>query len=187
MFAGFPYKSRNAPARLNKISRVVIWWTLGRVVWGIVVLTTILQGWLTHAHRDRQIYSLVLVGLFLVTELIPYVAALDQDLLALIATDARAAAAAAAGGGAGSGVTGSRYGTLQAGLTPASDDNQSPLVAGEYGPPDSVSLGRKAGAGSGDGDDEEEEDEDEDEEGRALYDAVGVAGLEEEGKVAARA
>lgn len=74
MFAGFPYKSRTAPVKLNKICKawhgthwpqpeafsrfapdldarlgcasvcqVVCWWTLGRIVWGIVVLTTILQ------------------------------------------------------------------------------------------------------------------------------------------------
>ena len=43
MFAGFPYKSRGAPIKLNKICKVMIWWTIGRIVWGIVVLTTILQ------------------------------------------------------------------------------------------------------------------------------------------------
>ncbi len=54
---GFPYKSSTAPAKLNKISKVMVWWTIGRIVWGIVVLTTILQGWLTNAHRSRQAYS----------------------------------------------------------------------------------------------------------------------------------
>lgn len=166
MFAGFPYKSRSAPAKLHKISRVVIWWTLGRVVWGIVVLTTILQGWLTHAHRDRQIYSLVLVGLFLLTELIPYIAALDQDLLALIATDARGANGGAAAGTGAAAAASSRYGTVQQGLTPVSLG--SPSGVGSYGPPTVEGVGGKDGGG----------------EEQALCDAVdAVVGMEEEGKV----
>lgn len=171
--------NRNNPPQVQKTTRIVVWWTIARVLWSLVVLTTIMQGWLTHAaHRDRPLYSLVLVGLFLVTELLPYVAALDQDLLALIATDSGRNARVEVGGGASrhqlhhhaaSGVGGG-YGALD-GMTPVSDSGGS--MGGEgYGPP--VVLGVGEGEGEGEG------------EGQALYtDAVDVeAEDEEEGKVA---
>lgn len=95
MFAGFPYKSRNAPAKINKICKVVCCWTVGRIVWGVVILTTILQGWLRERAINRQLYSIVVVGLYLVSEIVPFLFSLDHHLLSLIAHDARAPQGAA--------------------------------------------------------------------------------------------
>ena len=203
MFAGFPYKSRGAPARLNQISKVgleggregkrkggicrmresigfatcvymckllnmfpygagkgsairpvcrgccthppslppsflpslppssyqvMVWWTIGRIIWGILVLTTILQGWLTNAHRDRQVYSVVLVGLFLITEWIPFFVAMDVSLLASLSAEGGK-------GGRDGGREGGEVGTYGTLLVPDLDEEE-----------------------------EEEEDEDEDEE-----------------------
>ncbi|TFJ81404.1 hypothetical protein NSK_007365 [Nannochloropsis salina CCMP1776] len=114
MFAGFPYKSRRAPAKLNKISKVMAWWTIGRIIWGIVVLTSILQGWLSDAHKDRQVYSVVLVGLFLITELIPFFVAMDVSLLASLSTASAVGEEGREGGGEGG--EGGTYGAL---LVPA--------------------------------------------------------------------
>lgn len=153
---------------------MIIWWTIARVLWSLVVLTTIMQGWLTHAaHRDRPLYSLVLVGLFLVTELIPYFAALDQNLLALIATDSGGGGSSQARvGGGGHSQAGSRYGALQqGGLTPVSDSGASVGADGGYGPPEVVGVTDGEGEGEALYGDAVEEDE---EEGKVAGVGVGV-------------
>jgi len=59
-------------------------WTVARLVWGFVALTTVLQGWLANAHKTKELYSAVLVLIFLVTELVPFIMSLDESLLTVL-------------------------------------------------------------------------------------------------------
>ena len=110
------------------------------------------QGWLTNAHHDRQVYSIVLVGLFLITELIPFFTGLDHDLLSLIAIDSRASDHGPDGVSV---YTSANYGSLPTnGHTPSSD--ASSLEGGIGGGPAAIGHGRgsafqRASYGSEDG------------------------------------
>jgi len=84
----------------------MVWWTIGRIIWGILVLTTILQGWLTNAYRDRQVYGVVLVGLFIITEWIPFFVSMDVSLLASLSAERGRGGEGREGGEVGT------YGTL---------------------------------------------------------------------------
>lgn len=35
-FSGFPYRSQNSKESLRKISNVMLFWSLSRIVWGVV-------------------------------------------------------------------------------------------------------------------------------------------------------
>ncbi|CAN0318025.1 unnamed protein product, partial [Hapterophycus canaliculatus] len=42
-FSGFPYKSEAARLRMQRVGRVVMLWTVARVVWGLSALTAVLE------------------------------------------------------------------------------------------------------------------------------------------------
>ncbi|CAM9299921.1 unnamed protein product [Scytosiphon promiscuus] len=100
-FSGFPYKSEAARLRMQRVGRVVMLWTVARVVWGISALTAVLefQRLVGNATSVReQVYALLVVALFLATELYPLLVALDDELL-LAMSGQDAAAGNVSGGG----------------------------------------------------------------------------------------
>ena len=62
LFSGFPYLSREAKSRLNQLSAIGSVWTLMRLLWGIVALTSIMRGWFQEISRVTEYYTLVLVS-----------------------------------------------------------------------------------------------------------------------------
>ncbi|CAM9797153.1 unnamed protein product [Ectocarpus sp. 13 AM-2016] len=86
-----------------QVGRVVMLWTAARVVWGLSTLTAVLEfqrlvGSATSLRE--QVYSILVVTLFLTTELYPLLAALDDELL-LALSGAEDAAPKVGGGGTG--------------------------------------------------------------------------------------
>jgi Protein of unknown function (DUF1084) len=88
-FSGFPFKSEAAMRRHQRAGRILLIWTLGRVCWALFALTAALQLSLatSNASEKTEIYSVLVVVLYLVTELGPFAIALDDDVLALIGED----------------------------------------------------------------------------------------------------
>jgi hypothetical protein len=62
-FSGFPFSSEDAKARLRTLNRLGLLWTSARLAWGIVALTTVVEGWLNAAQKSELFYTLVLVSL----------------------------------------------------------------------------------------------------------------------------
>ena len=67
-FAGYPFVSARARARLHALVHLSVVWTAARLCWGMVALTTVLQGWLARAQASQSHYAAVLVAVFLVSE-----------------------------------------------------------------------------------------------------------------------
>lgn len=44
------------------LSRLGLVWTVARFAWGLIALTSVLQGWLTQAKRSKLFYTIVLVS-----------------------------------------------------------------------------------------------------------------------------
>ena len=98
-FAGFPMVSRSAALRLSKVAKVTFVWTASRLAWSIVVSATVL-GFFSHRlclfcprhrrhHSEKhhvffEIGNVAMVGLFLFTEILPFVLTLDSGLLQLL-------------------------------------------------------------------------------------------------------
>jgi hypothetical protein len=62
-FAGFPFASADAQQRLSVLGRLAFIWSVSRIMYAVVALTSVLQDWLTSAKQNRIIYSIVLVRL----------------------------------------------------------------------------------------------------------------------------
>ncbi|CAM9693033.1 unnamed protein product [Choristocarpus tenellus] len=86
-FSGFPFKSVASKKRLHKVGRVVLLWTAARVVWAVSTLTAVLEYARVSGGTSlkQELYSVVVVMVFLVTELFPFVVSLDNDVLMMIA------------------------------------------------------------------------------------------------------
>lgn len=63
IFSGFPFSTLAAKLRLRYLSRLGLLWTCARMTWGLIAMTSVLQGWLTQARRSEMFYSVVLVRL----------------------------------------------------------------------------------------------------------------------------
>lgn len=61
-FSGFPFSSEDAKLRLRTLSRLGLLWTSARLGWGIVALTTVVEGWLNEAQKSTWFYTVVLVS-----------------------------------------------------------------------------------------------------------------------------
>eukprot|EP00752_Nemacystus_decipiens_P013063 g11553.t1 len=114
-FSGFPYKSEGARLRMRRVGRVVMLWTIARVVWGLSALTAVVefQRLVGNATSFReQVYSILVVALFLVTELYPLLAALDDELLLAMSgsEDVGRSVTSGSSGSAGGGRQGERTG-----------------------------------------------------------------------------
>ena len=64
-FSGFPFVSLEAQERATSLSRLGSFWTLTRIAWGIVALTTVLEDWLDSAKTQETAYAVVLVSLYM--------------------------------------------------------------------------------------------------------------------------
>ena len=77
-FSGFPYRSQNSKESLRKISNVMLFWSLSRVVWGI----SMLLAWI---HDIDMLTSqngwspIILFFLLLLCEIIPIIALMDYN------------------------------------------------------------------------------------------------------------
>ena len=80
-FAGFPFTSQHAKLRLQSLVRLSIAWSMTRLLWGVVALTSVLQGWVAMAEENEHYYGLTLVLLFVVTEIGPILWGLDDTVM----------------------------------------------------------------------------------------------------------
>lgn len=81
MFAGFPYQSARAQLNMTKISKAMLVWSLGRILWAGVILTSSLQ---EYAERSQHLYSVLFVAVFILCEVWPICIALEKDLLYML-------------------------------------------------------------------------------------------------------
>jgi hypothetical protein len=61
-FAGFPFSSQDAQERLSTLSRLTAVWSVTRFGFGILALTSVLQGWFTSAKEYHVVYSIFMVS-----------------------------------------------------------------------------------------------------------------------------
>ena len=72
-FAGFPWRSPEARIRLQRTGKAMVVWTIARVLWGICVLSaTNTVEPLVGDNGSSQLFSLLLVIIFLVCEIYPF-------------------------------------------------------------------------------------------------------------------
>jgi hypothetical protein len=71
-FSGFPFSSEDSKTRLRTLSRLGLLWTSARLGWGIVALTTVVEGWLNEARKSTLFYTIVLVGTLLLFTICSY-------------------------------------------------------------------------------------------------------------------
>jgi hypothetical protein len=84
MFAGFPYRSEDALARWRRLTRLVVGWTVARVGWATASLLAATPGVLDAvADAGSWAFTAVCLSLFLLGELVPYLASLGTDVLRL--------------------------------------------------------------------------------------------------------
>jgi hypothetical protein len=83
-FSGFPFKSEHAKRSFGKISQVIFYWSLARIVWGIAMLIAYSNniGWVSDG--DNSLWSLVLIVLIMGCELGPIFVAMDYSLINII-------------------------------------------------------------------------------------------------------
>ncbi|GMH77303.1 hypothetical protein TrLO_g11892 [Triparma laevis f. longispina] len=83
-FSGFPYRSSSAKKNFAKISQVIAYWSVARVIWGVAMLLSYENniGWVSES--DNSLISLVLIVLFIACELGPIFISLDYSLLSII-------------------------------------------------------------------------------------------------------
>lgn len=84
MFAGFPYRSEDALARWRRLTRLVVGWTVARVGWATASILAATPGVLDDlADAGSWAFTAVCLSLFLLGELVPYLASLGTDVLRL--------------------------------------------------------------------------------------------------------
>ncbi|GMH97181.1 hypothetical protein TrVE_jg6284 [Triparma verrucosa] len=83
-FSGFPYRSSSAKRNFAKISQVIAYWSVARVIWGIAMLISFENniGWVSES--DNSLISLLLIVLFIACELGPIFISLDYSLLSIV-------------------------------------------------------------------------------------------------------
>lgn len=85
LFSGFPYSTPAAMMRLGHLNGLAVVWTLTRLGWGIIALSSVLNHWVTEIHKSRAFYSIVLVLIFLVAEVIPIMFSLKHKMIQSLA------------------------------------------------------------------------------------------------------
>ena len=83
LFSGFPYRSAARRAAWVRLSRLVGFWTVGRVAWAVVSILAANESALSALGRAGEaIFTSFVVLLFLLAELLPALAALGTEVLA---------------------------------------------------------------------------------------------------------
>ena len=102
LYAGFPYRSKEAYARWKRLSRLVAGWTVARLVWAAASILAA-NSWALDAlaAAGSWAFPLVVVSLFLLAELVPFLASLGTDVLRLFAPLGGKAGRGSAGSGRG--------------------------------------------------------------------------------------
>mmetsp|Transcript_14113 Transcript_14113/g.13645 ORF Transcript_14113/g.13645 Transcript_14113/m.13645 type:complete len:459 (+) Transcript_14113:474-1850(+) len=80
-FSGFPFSSLDAKKRCNSLVRLGSIWTIARLGWGFIALTSVMQSWLISAQKNVHYYSLVLISVFFFAEILPIAISLQNDCL----------------------------------------------------------------------------------------------------------
>lgn len=70
-----------AKVRLSTLSKVGCVWTVTRLAYGFLALTTITQGWLEDAQQSELLYSVTLICIFVGAEVLPIIFALQPSVL----------------------------------------------------------------------------------------------------------
>jgi hypothetical protein len=84
-FSGFPFSSRASQRRLHNLSKMGLAWSSARLAWGILALTTLFEDTMASIQQSKVVYSVVLILIFLVTEVFPvYLVLLEASLQSLV-------------------------------------------------------------------------------------------------------
>ena len=84
-YAGFPFRSRGAKESWQRITRLVTGWTFGRLLWAIAAIFTANNGFEDAvANIGNWLFTVVVVILFVVAELIPLLTSLGTSILQVI-------------------------------------------------------------------------------------------------------
>ena len=70
-----------AKMRLRNLNHLGSIWTFSRMFWGLIALTTVLQGWLTEAKKSKLFYSVILVCIFFISEIVPIMYSLQPHMI----------------------------------------------------------------------------------------------------------
>uniref|UniRef100_A0AAV1VLI2 THH1/TOM1/TOM3 domain-containing protein n=1 Tax=Peronospora matthiolae TaxID=2874970 RepID=A0AAV1VLI2_9STRA len=85
--SGFPMKSQSAELRLQWVGRLVMAWSVGRILYSVMTLLTFTKGWFNVHHEDASAQAMLLVVVFFAAELIPIYLTLDKRLLAMLSVE----------------------------------------------------------------------------------------------------
>ncbi|CAI5712695.1 unnamed protein product [Hyaloperonospora brassicae] len=85
--SGFPMKSQSAELRLQWVGRLVMAWSVGRILYSVMTLLTFTKGWFNVHREDASAQAMLLVVVFFAAELIPIYLTLDKRLLAMLSME----------------------------------------------------------------------------------------------------
>jgi len=85
LFRSFPYKGVRSRVAVARTTRVVLWWSGGRLVWAAMALSAGMRDWLTNFSGSSEVFAVTLVAVFTLTELVPFSIALEPDFLPILA------------------------------------------------------------------------------------------------------
>ncbi|KAJ0393257.1 hypothetical protein P43SY_008256 [Pythium insidiosum] len=85
--SGFPFKSPSARVRLRRVGRLVMAWSVGRILYSVMTVLTFAKGWFNVDRRNATAQSMLLVAVFFVAELIPVYLTLDTRLLVMLSVE----------------------------------------------------------------------------------------------------
>jgi Protein of unknown function (DUF1084) len=82
LYAGFPFRSEGAQSKWLRFSRLVVGWTLGRLLFALGALACASQN-LVSAVNDvgAWLFSITMVTIFILAEILPFLACLGTDNL----------------------------------------------------------------------------------------------------------
>lgn len=85
-FAGYPYRSPAAKSASQRLGRLVAGWTAGRVLWALCAVLTANDAFQEGvADIGSWLFTVVIVTLFVVAELVPFLSSLGTPVLQLFA------------------------------------------------------------------------------------------------------
>ncbi|KAG2520436.1 hypothetical protein JM16_006699 [Phytophthora kernoviae] len=85
--SGFPFKSTSAKIRLKRVGRLVMAWSLGRILYSVITLLTFTKGWFNVHRGNESTQAMLLVAVFCAAELAPIYLTLDGRLLAMLSVE----------------------------------------------------------------------------------------------------